>query len=158
MHPAVIRGNASEVMVVAGAVDRAGKGVDSSHSTDSALGYAVRLARETQSIVAMTGVVDYVTDGQRVAAIENGHPLMAKVTGLGCTASALVGAFLAANDDRFTATVAALATLGVVGELAAAKSEGPGTLQLQILDLLYLIDRATLEAWAKVKLVAPPAA
>lgn len=64
----------------------------------------------------------------RVVAIRNGHPMMARVTGRGCTATALVGAFIGSNTDRFTATVAALATLGVAGEIAAAMSTGPGSL------------------------------
>lgn len=150
LRPAVIRGNASEIMVLAGSVGAAGKGVDSAHSTDAALDPARALAKNTGALVAMTGVVDYVTDGTRVAAIENGHPMMARVTGLGCTATALVGAFLAANDDAFAASVAALAVMGVAGELAAAQSPGPGTLQVKLLDSLYSLDRATLLERARV--------
>ena len=148
LHPTVIRGNASEIMILAGSVGAAGKGVDSAHSTDAALAPARALARDTGAIVAMTGVVDYVTDGTQVVSIRNGHAMMARVTGLGCTASALVGAFVAANDDHFMATVAALAVLGVAGELATALSPGPGSLQLHLLDALYTIDAASLEARA----------
>lgn len=144
LGPTVIRGNASEIMVLAGSVGAAGKGVDSAHSTDAALDPARALAKTTGALVAMTGVVDYVTDGTRVAAISNGHPMMARVTGLGCTATAIVGAFLAANDDAFTATTAALAVMGVAGELAASQSPGPGTLQVRLLDALYALDQATL--------------
>ncbi|HEX9484685.1 MAG TPA: hydroxyethylthiazole kinase [Gemmatimonadaceae bacterium] len=150
MSPAVIRGNASEIMVLAGSVGAAGKGVDSTQSTDDALGPARALARETGAIVAMTGVVDYVTDGTRVAAVRNGHPMMARVTGLGCTASALVGAFVAVNDDALSAAAAALAVLGVAGELAAARSVGPGSLQMHLLDALYAMDERTLEQQAHV--------
>lgn len=153
MHPTVIRGNASEIMVLAGSVGVAGKGVDSAHSTDDALAPARSLARDTGAIVAMTGVVDYVTDGTRVVAIRNGHAMMARVTGLGCTATALVGAFVAANDDQFVATVAALTVLGVAGELAAAWSPGPASLQLHLLDALYTIDAASLETRARVQRV-----
>jgi hydroxyethylthiazole kinase len=99
----------------------------------------------------MTGVVDYITDGNRVVAIHNGHPMMARVTGLGCTATALVGAFLGANDDRFAAAVSALTTLGVSGEMAAEQSAGPGSLQLHLLDALYRLDRAELERRARVR-------
>jgi hydroxyethylthiazole kinase len=150
LGPTVIRGNASEIMVLAGSDNRAGKGVDSAHSTDDAIGPARALARETNALVAMTGVVDYVTDGVRVVAIRNGHPLMARVTGLGCTASALVGAFIAANDSALAATVSALATLGVAGELAAEQAEGPGSLQMHLLDALYRLDQPTLERRARV--------
>jgi hydroxyethylthiazole kinase len=150
LGPAVIRGNASEIMVLAGSVGAAGKGVDSAHSSDDALQPARALARETGALVAMTGVVDYVTDGERVIAIRNGHPLMARVTGLGCTASALVAAYLGANTHTFDATVAALAALGVAGELAAAGAAGPGSLQLRLLDALYTLDEATLREHARV--------
>ena len=151
LGPTVVRGNASEIMVLAGAVGAGGKGVDSAHSTEAALAPARALARDTGALVAMTGVVDYVTDGRRVVAIGNGHPMMARVTGLGCTATALVGAFLGANDDPFAATVAALTVLGVAGELAAEQSPGPGTLQVRLLDALYTLDRATLERRARVE-------
>jgi len=149
-RPTVIRGNASEIMVLAGSIASAGKGVDSSVATDDALLHAKALARDSGAIVAMTGTIDYVTDGTRVVAIENGHPLMARVTGLGCTASALVGAFIGCSDDRFDATVAALAVLGVAGELSAERSPGPGTLQLLLLDTLYQLDRTTLQSRAKL--------
>ena len=149
-RPTVIRGNASEIMVLAGSVGVVGKGVDSAHATETALAPARALARVSGAIVAMTGVVDYVTDGDRVTAIRNGHAMMSRVTGLGCTATALVGAFLAANSDPFAATVAALATLGVAGELAAEHSPGPGSLQVHLLDALYQLDQSTLEQRARV--------
>lgn len=149
-RPTVIRGNASEIMVLAGAIDAGGKGVDSSHSTDAALAPARALARDTGAIVAMTGVVDYVTDGERVAAIRNGHAMMSRVTGLGCTASAIVGAYLGANEDPYTATVTALAVLGIAGELAAEQSPGPGSLQLHLLDALYALDADTFGERARV--------
>lgn len=154
LHPTVIRGNASEIMVLAGSIGATGKGVDSVHATETALAPARALARASGALVAMTGAVDYVTDGTRVVAIENGHPLMARVTGLGCTASALVGAFLGANTDPFAATVAALATLGVAGEMAAARSRGPGSLQVELLDALYCLDQPTLDGHARVRITA----
>lgn len=150
LHPAVIRGNASEIMVVAGAVGISGKGVDSAHSTQDALAPARALAARTGALVAMTGVVDYVTDGTRAVSIANGHPMMARVTGLGCTATALVGAFLAANDDPFAAAVSALAVLGVAGEIAAEQSPGPGSLQVHLLDALYRMDRDMLARRARI--------
>ena len=160
LGPTVIRGNASEIMVLAGAVAHAeagptGKGVDSTHATADALEPARRLARETGALVAMTGAVDYVTDGTRVVAVRNGHPMMTRVTGLGCTASALVGACLAAADgEPLGATVAALAALGVAGEIAVEGAAGPGSLQLRLLDALYTLDAETLRRRARVEVVA----
>ena len=140
LAPTVIRGNASEVMVLSGAVGVAGKGVDSTHATDTALDPAKCLARETGAVVAMTGAVDYVTDGTRTVALRNGHPLMSRVTGLGCTASTLVGAFLATTPDPIEATVAALTALGIAGEIAADGVAGPGSLQVRLLDALHQLD------------------
>jgi hydroxyethylthiazole kinase len=154
LHPTVIRGNASEIMVLAGSVGTAGKGVDSTHATEAALLPARTLARASGAVVAMTGATDFVTDGERVVAIHNGHPMMARVTGLGCTATAMVGAFIGSNEDTFAATVAALATLGVAGELAAEQSPGPGSLHVQILDALYRLDQATLHERARVHRVS----
>lgn len=151
--PTVIRGNASEIMTLAGSVDAKGKGVDSAHTTISALEPAKQLARNTEAIVAMTGEVDYVTDGERVVAIHNGHAMMARVTALGCTASALMGAFIGANTDHFVAAIAALAVLGVAGEMAAEHARGPGSLQLGLLDELYALDANTLTERARLSVI-----
>lgn len=147
LAPSVIRGNGSEILTLAEQTQSGqGKGVDSSHGSETALDAARQLATDTEAAVAITGAVDYVTDGRRVAAIENGHPLMTRVTGLGCSATAVIGAFLAVERDAFAATVAALAVFGVAGEIAAARSPGPGSLQVALLDALYLLDEATLAA------------
>jgi hydroxyethylthiazole kinase len=143
--PAAIRANASEVMALAGLASAGTRGVDSTQGSDAALEVARRLARDTGAIVAVTGAVDHVTDGERVVSIANGHPMMSRVTGLGCTATALVGAALAAEPDRLVACAAGLAFLGVAGELAAERSPGPGSLQLHLLDALYALDAAALQ-------------
>src|SRR5690606_36134904 len=152
--PTVIRANASEVMVVSGAAGAGGKGVDSAHASNDALSSALSLARSAHTIVAMTGQVDYVTDGTRTVSIENGHAMMERVTALGCSLSSMVGAFLGANDNAFDATVAALAVFAVAGEIAAEKSPGPGSLQLNLLDTLYTLNEETLESRARIAEVA----
>lgn len=151
LKPTVIRGNGSEILSVAQQAGE-GRGVDSLHGSETALNAAKHLAELTKGIIAITGAVDYVTDGTQVAEIHNGHPLMARVTGLGCSATAVIGAFLAIEQDAFTATVAALTLLGVAGELAAERSLGPGTLQVALLDTLYTLDEATFSQRALVKL------
>ena len=148
--PAVIRGNASEVLAVAGEAG-ATRGVDSTQSSEASLEAARRLASNLGTVVAVTGKTDYVTDGSRVLAVDNGHPLMSRVTGMGCTASALVGAFLAVEPDAVLAAARALAVLGLAGELAAEQSKGPGSLQLHLLDALYTLDEATVRARARVR-------
>jgi hydroxyethylthiazole kinase len=148
-HPAVIRGNASEIIGLGGA-HGAAKGVDSTQGSSSAIDAARRLAHDLGTTVAVTGATDYVTDGERVVAIANGHPMMARVTGMGCTATALVGACIAVERDPVTATAAALVALGIAGEQAAARAAGPGSLQVGLLDALYSLDEATMVDLAKL--------
>lgn len=144
--PSVVRGNGSEVMSVAGlaAVTR---GVDSAASSGEALDAARALARDLQAVVCISGADDHIVDaGGRWATLSNGHPWMTKVTGVGCSASAIVGAFCAVQPDRWRATLAAMAVLGVVGELAAERTQaagaGVGRLQIELLDGLQLLDEA----------------
>lgn len=137
--PLVIRGNASEILALSGAAV-GGRGVDSTADAADAVTAARDLAEQTGAVVAVTGAVDRVTDGHRVAAIDAGHPMMAAVTALGCAASGLVGAFCAVTEDPLLATAAALAVFGLAGELAAAQSPGPGTLRWRLLDELYALD------------------
>jgi hydroxyethylthiazole kinase len=144
--PTAIRGNASEIISLEGREDGMARGVDSSASSEAAVAAAQRLARETGAAVAVTGAVDYVTDGAQVISIHNGDPLMARVTGMGCTATAIIGACLAVESDRLAATVHGLAIIAVAGELAAARARGPGSLQLEVLDMLQQIDAASLAA------------
>lgn len=151
LQPNVIRGNGSEIITLAEQTPAGqGRGVDSLHGSKIALDGARHLAVDIDAVVAITGAVDYVTNGRQVVAIENGHPLMARVTGLGCSATAVIGAFLAVEQDTFAATVAALAVFGVAGEIAAERSPGPGSLQVMLLDTLYALDEATLSAKLRV--------
>jgi hydroxyethylthiazole kinase len=107
-------------------------------------------ARSHRTVVALSGETDLVTDGERVAAIANGHPLMAKVTALGCAGSALLAACLAVEQDAFRAAVSALAIMGVAGELAGAAATGPGSFAVGIVDALHGLNEATLVASARV--------
>jgi len=107
-------------------------------------------AREHGTVVGLTGATDLVADGERLVAIANGHPLMSKVTALGCAASALVAACLAVERDAWCASAAALLIMGVAGELAAKRARGPGSFAVEILDALYALDRDMLVAHAKV--------
>jgi len=149
LQPAVVRGNASEILALAGEAVSS-KGVDSTHGSGAALAAARHIAKEHGAVVAVTGAVDYVTDGQATWAIANGHKMLTRVTGTGCTATALIGAFLGAGFTGMQAALAGLTVLGVVGELAAAKASAPGSFQVAILDGLYELDDATLASHARV--------
>jgi len=134
--PTVIRGNASEIMALAGSSVQT-KGVDSAAAGSDAEGAAYALAEKFGCVVVVSGPVDLITDGNQEYRVRNGHPLMPKVTGLGCTATAIVGAFCAVNNNPLIASTFAMATMGMCGELAAAQAAGPGTLQIHLIDAFY---------------------
>jgi hydroxyethylthiazole kinase len=109
-----------------------------------------RYALDTLTVLGLTGEIDLVTDGARLVSIENGHALMARVTAMGCAASALTAAFLAVEGDAWTATAAALLAFGLAGEVAAASANGPGSFAAAIIDALYGLDREVLVRKARV--------
>ncbi|SDJ92774.1 hydroxyethylthiazole kinase [Catalinimonas alkaloidigena] len=150
--PSVIRGNASEIKALVEHHVQS-KGVDSTYSSDTAVEAATQLAREIGCVVVVSGAKDYITDGTQVLEVEGGHPLMGKVTGMGCTASALIGAFLAVNPDALPAATHAMTVMGIAGELAAAKSSGPGTLQLHFYDALYQLTLEQIEAHSRIRML-----
>ena len=147
--PTVIRGNGSEIMSVAGTVIKT-RGVDSSASANEALRAAQALAVRTQAVICVSGATDHILDAQRRwARLSNGHEWMTRITGVGCSASALIGAFCGVQADSWRATVSAMAFLGVAGELAAektiARAAGVGSMQMALLDELQLLDLASFE-------------
>ncbi|SFC26155.1 hydroxyethylthiazole kinase [Parapedobacter composti] len=148
--PTVVRGNASEIMALANVGGTATKGVDSTAASNQALDAAKRIHRQYGSVVCVSGEVDIVVGEKKTVYIRNGHPLMAKVTGLGCSATALIGAFIAVVDDALEAVSAAMALMGISGELAATASAGPGTLQLNLLDKLYNLTEAEFAATLRI--------
>ncbi len=148
---AVVRGNASEVISLVNS-ESTTKGVESVHGVNEAVKIAVRLARDLSATVVVTGEEDLVTDGDRVCRVCNGHPLMGRITGAGCTATALIGAFHAVDRDPLEASAAALAFFGLAGEKAASESRGPGTFQAAILDALYQLTPSEVQNGAKISI------
>ncbi|MGD9345966.1 MAG: hydroxyethylthiazole kinase [Candidatus Aminicenantes bacterium] len=146
----VVRGNASEVLSLAREGSRT-KGVDSIHSVDDAADAALMLSKELDTTLAITGAADLVTDGIDVHRVSNGHELMGYVTGTGCAATVIIGAFLAVDNNPLTATSTALAYYGLAGEKAALDAQTPGSFQVGLLDALYSIDGTQLEAGAKIE-------
>jgi hydroxyethylthiazole kinase len=135
-RPAVVRMNHAEFSALADAVP----------SRDSTLSYA----RSNRIVLAVSGETDLITDGQRIAGISNGHPLMSKVTAMGCAGSAVLAACLAVEADTFRAAIAGLAIIGVIGELAAERSSGPGSFAVAIIDALHGLDAATFIARERI--------
>jgi hydroxyethylthiazole kinase len=135
-NPDAIRLNSAEFTALSGA-----------EPDDAAL---TRYALDTLAVVALTGTVDRITDGAQQTRIENGHPLMARVTAMGCAASALTAAFLGVESDAFVASAAALLCFGVAGGIAGERASGPGSFPAALIDALYALDRHTLESKARV--------
>ncbi len=146
----VVRGNASEVLSLAHE-DSLTKGVDAVHSVDEAADAAIQLANELDTTIAITGEVDLVTYGGRILMVHNGHSLMGTVTGTGCTASAIIGAFLAVDREPVVAATTALAYFGLAGEKGAIEAKGPGSFQMAILDALYTTDEKQMEEGARIQ-------
>jgi hydroxyethylthiazole kinase len=133
--PSVVRCNATEFEALAGA----------SASLESARAFA----RDHGLTVALTGARDLITDGDHAATVENGHPLMAQITAMGCATTALVAAF-ASMIDAFTAATAGLLLCGIAGEIASETARGPGTFQAAFLDALFSLDEAAVAGRARI--------
>jgi len=147
LRVAVVRGNAGELATIAGLGGEV-RGVDSVHA-DSPEAAAARVARRTGQAAVASGVVDHVAAGNRIARVHNGHPLMGRITGSGCMATSLVGAFLAVEQDPFLAAAEAMVAFGIAGELAAEKSAGPGTFRANLLDAVAALDAETIRRRAR---------
>ena len=140
LKPTIIRANASEIIALAGGAG-AGKGVDSGDSVEFAEQSAILLARQYDVVVAVTGEIDFVTDGLHSVHIRGGSALMPKITALGCSLTCLVGAFAAIRPEApFDATIAALATFAAAGTEAEKLADGPGSFQWRLLDALAALD------------------
>ncbi|MDF7802025.1 hydroxyethylthiazole kinase [Pontiellaceae bacterium B1224] len=137
LRPTAIRGNASEILALANANQSKTKGVDSTAQSSEALDAAQALHELTGAVIGISGETDFIVSDQPLVQIHNGTPLMTRVTGLGCTATALIGAFLAVTENKTEAMAAATALLSIAGELAEKISNGPGSLQMNLLDKLY---------------------
>jgi len=141
-RPTIIRGNASEILALAGG--GGGKGVESVDSPEEAVDVARILAKQQQSVIAISGPTDHITDGERLVRLSNGHPWLTSITGGGCALGALMAAFAAVVPDALVAAAAATATLTVAAESAAQQARGPGSFAVALLDELSLLQPADL--------------
>jgi hydroxyethylthiazole kinase len=146
----VLRGNAGEVATLVGAEAEV-RGVESIASGIEPAELAQEAGRQLGIVASVTGAVDHVSDGDRLLAVANGHPLLAAVTGTGCMSSALTGCFLAVKpEEPLEAAAEALAAFGVAAEDAAAGAEGPGTFHARLYDALAALDPDTLDGRAQI--------
>lgn len=147
----VIKGNLGEIKALAGLEARV-RGVDSLEGSEDGLEVCLKLAHEMDCVVASTGKTDIITDGKRSCLVQNGTAMLTKITGAGCMAGALAAGFCGANSDSFMATVAALVTVSLAGELAreAPNGQRPGTFKTQLFDQISLIDENLLQKRGRV--------
>jgi hydroxyethylthiazole kinase len=153
IKPAVIRGNASEIKILAGE-SVAIKGVDAATDASDGETIAQNLAQRLGCVIAITGKTDIISDGQRLCLIDNGHPMLSQVTGTGCMATSLVGTYCGATDDYFTAAAAGIMTMGLAGELAQqalVPGDGVGSFRVRLLDNIYNLTPESLLQGGKVK-------
>lgn len=148
-RPALIRGNASEIIALAGGVSQ-GRGADSGDSSEAALEAACALAMRTGATVLVTGEIDYVTDGVRTATCANGHAVMTRVTGAGCAQGALAAACMASAGDAFSAGVATAAIMAIAGEIAAGYAPRPGSFRAAFIDEIDRIDAGIIREKARL--------
>lgn len=149
-RPSVIRGNASEILALSG-VEATGRGADAVDPVEAAEAAARLLSAQTGAVVAVSGPVDYITDGSSGYRVRNGHALMPRVTALGCSLNGVIAAFLV-GQNPLQATVAAMAYYGLAGERAGEAVQGPGCFQAAFLDALYGLTPRDVTAGAQVAL------
>jgi hydroxyethylthiazole kinase len=144
---AVVRGNSAEIATLAGrpAEIRGVEAVGTNVGPDLAREAATALG----CVVAVTGPVDHVSDGEIVNSVANGHELMGTVTGTGCISTAITGCFLGVQPHALTAATGALVAFGVAGEDAAESAKGPGSFHVALYDALYALDPDTLDSRAR---------
>jgi hydroxyethylthiazole kinase len=153
-RPTAVRGNASEILALAG-LSAGGRGVDATDTTDAAADAAASLARRFGCVVAVSGPIDLITDGERALRLANGHELLTRVTGGGCALGAVMAAFLGAaratGTDALTAVAAASLVYTIAAEQAARRSSGPGSFAVALLDALAAVSAEDIVAAARVE-------
>ena len=155
---AVIRGNLSEIKTLYG-INTKTKGVDSLYDTsikdelEKGKLLAKDFSKRVGSIIAITGAVDIVTDGNIIYTVENGHKIMSKITGTGCMCSSLIGSYLGTHDDNLLAALSGVVSMGISGELAyesLKEGEGTGTFKVRLMDNIYNLSKEVIEKRGKI--------
>jgi len=152
--PSIIRGNGSEIMALCEPglyeADVKTKGVDSGLASDLSIDSARALNQKFGAVVCITGETDYIVSRSGMTRVKNGDAMMPRVTGLGCTASALCGAFAAVNPDYQLAAAHAMAVMGISGQIAAETAHGPGSLQVNFIDALYQLSETQIQDYLRL--------
>jgi hydroxyethylthiazole kinase len=145
----IIKGNAAEVAILAGGVAEI-KGVEAIAVSADVVPLAAALARETGAVVAVTGEVDLVTDGQQLLEVHNGHHFMSRVVGTGCMTASVIACFAAVEANYLAAAAAGLAAINTAAEFAAEEADGPALFKVKLFDQLSALSPAALTARQKI--------
>ncbi len=146
----IIKGNASEIARISGLSVKT-QGVDSGNINENLEQLAKNVAQKWNCTTVITGETDFIADAKRCFKVKNGHPIMAHVVGTGCMAASVIGTFAAVGSDYVHTSVAGLVCYEIAAELAAKKSNGPGTFKEQLFDALFNLDKAAIEKMQKVE-------
>jgi len=156
----VIRGNISEIKALCG-LDSVTKGVDAAEAISddkdkisAEMDFARKAAKKLKAIIAITGAIDIITNGECLYTVENGHKIMSRVTGTGCMCSSLIGSCLGTGEDSLTAALSGVAAMGIAGEVAYEKVKeknlGTGSLKVYIIDEIFKINKETIIKRGKI--------
>ncbi len=161
IRPSIIRGNLSELSFLAGG-KASTRGVDTSAADagNDKASVAQIIARKYRCVAAVTGVIDAVSDGEKIVTIENGHPMLTRVTGTGCMTTSLTASFAAVTTDYLAAAVAGVTAMGIAGEFAfeRAGTLGTGSFRIALTDAVGCLDGAVMESKAQIRLPGGAAA
>lgn len=152
VRPTIIRGNMSEVKILAG-LQVAIKGVDSVADEEDSQTIAKNLANQLQCVVAITGKQDVVTDGTRLCLINNGHEMLSRVTGTGCMTTSLIGSYSAVLEDPWLGAIAGIVSMGLAGERAQSllkSHEGLGSFRVKLFDSISTMSGESLRTGGQV--------
>lgn len=153
----VLRGNMSEIKFISG-LESSTKGVDASESdinigSNESINITRNLAGNLKCTVAITGATDIISDGDRVAILENGTKMLSNITGAGCMTTALIGAFCGVGSDYFIAAISGIMSMGIAGEIALEKTGwlGTGSFHIAIMDAISKLNSKIIQNMAKVQ-------
>lgn len=152
---AVIKGNMAEIKSIAGIRNKNNRGVDSVEELEDADEIALDLANKLETVIALTGKQDIVTDGKRISRISNGTPILGKVTGTGCMTASLIGSACGVEKDYFIGATVGVSIMGISGEIAQSKlkeGQGSSTLRIGIIDSVYNMTSEIFKTKAKIEL------
>lgn len=154
LYPTVIRGNASEISSVSTSMSKSStKGVESTLSPESVLKDAQALSQEIKRVVVISGETDYIIEGKKIILVRNGHSMMPKVVGMGCSATAIIGAFLSVNPSAFLASAHAMIFIGIAGEIAAKKAQALGSFKTAFIDAIYTMSESDLKSHLNIEIL-----